>query len=208
MPTLSSPMVEVRLTEEQKCFVPDWSEQVSDFQGRYDKEMEDVEERFRLVLHEGSHAVEYHRQFRANVKNHGPSVCFRDGELHYTLGQVTRTTRRYYVPSRLQRAMVCIAGFYLVEHFTGVAEDEWVIECDLQWMRRFLSLSKDADVSEIVLLAKGKLNDELSDPTFIPQLKQACINYEQDVFGDMSATEWGWRTYIDLKMAAAEIFGP
>jgi hypothetical protein len=199
--------VEVRLTEEQKNLVPHFEKRVAAFQSRWDKRMEDIEERFRLVLHEGSHAVEYHRHWKAQVKNHGPLVEFRDGGgLHFILGRVTRTN--HYLPQRYQRAMFCVAGFWAVEYFTGVVQDERAIQYDLEWMRYLLSLPKNADLNEFIALAKAKLDDELQDPNFIPQLEQMCRAYEQDVFGDTSATEWGWRTYVDLKMAAAEIFGP
>src|SRR5258708_581310 len=104
---MTTPTVKVNLTEEQKRLVPDWQEQTAIFQRQCVART--IEQRFRLCLHEGSHAVQY-RKLR-DVNFHGPSVAFKDGELRFVAGSVSPMSTE---PLPWQHGMISIAGFWTV----------------------------------------------------------------------------------------------
>src|SRR5215510_8158426 len=124
------PEVKVKLTEEEKLALSDWQEQVALFQRNCDERAKNMEKRFRLCLHEGGHAVQY-GEFDWNVLFHGPYVEQRDGKLEFVAGAVSPIPYNDYQPLPWQRALVSISGFKLVEHFTGVPDDDAIIENDL-----------------------------------------------------------------------------
>jgi hypothetical protein len=177
----------VELTQEQKLLVPDWEEQKELFQRRCDKH--DLRERFRIVLHEGGHALQFRRLW--DVKFHGPHIRYEDGKLHFVLGAVSPSNN--YEPFQWQHAMVSTAGFWTVEHFTAVPDEQFIIQNDLQGLRS--KLGENEDMNQAVAYAEIMLEDQLSNPTFISQLEQACRDYEMSVYGNTKATEWGWREY-------------
>ena len=183
--------VDVRLTPEEKSAVPDWEEQVAVFQRQCDERTKHA--RFRLCLHEGGHAVQYRNQFRWDVEFQGPSVGYESGELKFVAGSVTPIPTNNYDPFHWQHALVSASGFLLVEHFTAVPDEQIVIKNDLATLRS--KLGDKADLNEAVWYAKMMLEIQLSEPDFIQELKQACRDYENGVYGTDEATEWGWREY-------------
>jgi hypothetical protein len=194
--TARTPIVTVELTEDQKCLVPDWESEVAGFQRNCNARAKDKRRRFKLCLHEGGHAVQYRSQLGWDVKPHGPYMGYdrEEGKLEFVLGAVSpRIIGEYVKPLPWQRAMVSTSSFLLVEHFTGASDDEFTIQNDIKGLRR--ELGENADMNEAVACAKIMLEEQLSDPTFLQELKQACRDYEMDVYGTDEATEWGWLEY-------------
>jgi hypothetical protein len=193
MPGLSAPTVEVRLTEEQKCLVPDWEEQKEIFQRNCNKRAKDKCQRFRNILHEGGHAVQYRNLLQWGVKFLGPHLDFEDGKLQFVLGAVSPVIGRYVEPLPWQRVMVSTSSFLLTEHFTGLPDDQFTIQNDLKGLRS--ELGEDADMNQAVAYAEIMLECQLRDPTFLTELERACHDYEMDVHGTDEATTWGWKEY-------------
>jgi hypothetical protein len=185
--------VDVRLTEEEKNLVPDFERKLAAAQRKADEMVRDKRERFRTCLHEGSHVVQYRRQFGWDAKFHGPRLDFEDGKLHFILGAVSPIRTNNYEPLDWQHAMVSTSGFILVEYFTGQPDDQFTIQSDLKTLR--LKLGENADMNQAVAYAELMLEDQLSDPTFLPELKQAVSDYELAVYGTDEATRWGWKEY-------------
>jgi hypothetical protein len=50
-------------------------------------------------------------------------------------------------------------------------------------------------MNRAVWYAEIMLEHQLSEPTFISQLEQACRDYEIDVYQTDEATTWGWQQY-------------
>ena len=144
------------------------------------------------MLHEGSHAVQY-RKLGWGVEFHGPSLDFEDGKLQFVLGSVSPIRTNNYDPLFWQHGMVSIAGFTWVEHFTGLPDKQCTIQNDLNGLRS--KLGGNEDMNRAVWYAEIMLEGQLSEPTFISQLEQACRDYEIDVYGTDEATTWGWREY-------------
>jgi hypothetical protein len=184
--------VDVHVTEEEKNTIPNWEERVARFQEGCDCRERDLRLRFRLVLHEAGHTVQY-RQFGWEVKFFGPYVIFEDGDLRPIKGAVSPRRTNNYEPLFWQHGMVCIAGFWMVEHFTAIPNDKPAIRGDLKSLRK--ELAPDEDFDAAVNYAEIMLGFQISEPDFLPQLKQACRDYEMDVFGNTDATEWGWKEY-------------
>jgi hypothetical protein len=206
---MTAPIVKVKLTEEQKRLVPDWEEQVAVFQQNCNKRAKDKSQRFRISLHEGGHTAQYRNQFGWNVKFHGPYVSYdrESNKLGFTLGAVSAIRTNNYEPLDWQRGMVSTAAFLLVEHFTGEPDDDFTIQNDLKGLRA--ELGENADTNKAVTYAELMLEDQLSGPTFLSQLEQACRDYEMDVYGTDEATTWGWREYRpELKGARHRVISP
>jgi hypothetical protein len=181
------PVVKIDLTEEQKRLAPDWEKITKLFQRQCDART--MEQRFRLCLHEGSHAIQYRKLW--DVEFHGPYVYFEDGSLHCVVGAVSPPADIEPLP--VQHAMVSIAGFTWVEHFTCVPNSPHTIQRDLQLLRK--KLGEDGDMNMAVYSAEIMLENQLSEPTFILELERACRDYEMSVYGTDEATTWGWREY-------------
>lgn len=186
----------VRLTPEEKSAVPDWAERVGVFIYKCDERFEDKQERFRLCLHEASHAIQF-RQFGWNVKFSGPHVEYEAGKLRFYLGEVSPVRLNNYEPLPWQHAMVFIAGFKWVEHFTGLPDANIAIQRDLASLRA--KLGEVADVEEAVWQAEMMLEDQLSQPGFVDDLRRMVRGYELIVFNTVEATTWGWKHFrLDL----------
>ena len=129
------------------------------------------------------------------MKFHGPHLDFLEmGRLQFVLGAVSpKIICEYVKPLPWQDGMVSTSGFLLVEHLTGAPDDEFTIQNDLKGLRS--KLGENADMNEAVAFAEIMLEDQLSDPNFLEELKQACRDYEFDVYGTQEATEWGWLEY-------------
>jgi hypothetical protein len=181
--------VDVRLTEEEKNLVPDFEKRLKRFQSSMD--MMSRSEVFDLCLHEGSHAVQ-HRKLGWNVEFQGPHMYYKDGKLHHMAGAVVPIPDNYD-PLHWQHAMVSVAGFYFVNHFTAVPNEPYVIQNDLETLR--FKLGPNGDMNQAVYYAEVMLEDQLSDPTFLPELERAVRDYELAIYGTDEATQWGWREY-------------
>jgi hypothetical protein len=191
--TARSPIVKVELTEEQKHLVPDWEEQKEIFQRNCNKRAKDKRELFRHCLHEGGHAVQFRNQFGWDVKFHGPRVDFEDGKLQFVLGAVSPVRINNYEPLHWQHGMVSTSSFLLVEHFTGLPDDQFTIQNDLQTLRS--KLGENEDMNRAVWHAEIMLEGQLSEPTFLPELERAVRDYELAIYGTDEATKWGWKEY-------------
>ncbi len=189
---LRLPTVEVRLTAEEKIAVPDWEEQVAAFQRLCDERMKDKRERFRVALHEGAHAVQYW-EFGWQVNFLGPRIDCEDGSLRFILGAVSPIRMNNYEPLDWQHAMVSIAGFKWVEHFTGQPDDDATVKNDIASLRS--DLGEDADVNWAIFNAEIMLEDQLGEAGFLSKLEHAVRDYELDVYGSDEATNWGWTEY-------------
>jgi hypothetical protein len=190
-----APTVKVRLTPEEKNAVQNWEEQVAIFQRQCDERTKDKRERFRLCLHEGGHAQQ-DRRLGWDVEFHGPYVYFdrEERELSFVNGAVSPIRTNNYEPFHWQHAMVSIAGFTWVEHFTAWPNDPHAIQNDLRTLRA--KLVENEDLNEAVYYAKIVLSEDLRiDPAFLPELEQAVRDYEVAVYGTDEATRWGWREY-------------
>jgi hypothetical protein len=188
-----APTVKVRLTPEEKNAIPDWEEQVALIQRHCDELTNDKRERFRICLHEGGHTAQYRNQFRWDVDFLGPYVRYEDGKLLFAAGAVSATRTNGYEPFPWQEAMVSTSGFLLVEHFTAVPDEQIVIQNDLKRLRS--KLGENEDMNLAVHYAEIMLEDQLSEPNFVQELKQACVDYETAVYGTDEATMWGWKEY-------------
>jgi hypothetical protein len=186
------PKVKVRLTKEEKLAIPHWEEQVALFQRTCDLRSNDKRERFRTCLHEGSHAVQYGR-FGWNVEFLGPYVEYREGKLEFVVGAVSPLPLKEYNPLPWEHAAVSIAGFKWVEHFTGLPNEDFTIQNDLASLRS--KLGESADANEAVSQAESNLEDQLSQPGFVDELREMVRAYEFIVYNSNEATEWGWKEY-------------
>ncbi len=191
--TARSPIVKVKLTEEQKRLVSDWEEQVAIYQRQCDGCTNDKEERFRTCLHEGGHTVQYRNQFRWDVDFLGPYVSYKDGKLRFAAGAVSAIRTNGYEPFPWQDAIVSTSGFLLVDHFTAVPDEEIAIQNDLKTLRS--KLGENENMNQAVWCAEIMLEDQLSEPTFLPELERAVRDYELAIYGTDEATTWGWREY-------------
>lgn len=186
------PTVKVRLTPEEKSAIPDWQERVAVFQRTCDEDLQKKRERFRVCLHEAAHAIQY-QQFGWDVEFLGPYVGCKDGRLRFVIGAVSPVRLSDYKPLPWQRAMVSIAGFKFVEHFTGLPDDEVTIQGDLTSLRS--DLGEDADVNGAVWKAELMLEDQLCQPGFLDELREMVCAYEFIVYNTKEATTWGWKEY-------------
>jgi hypothetical protein len=189
---MTTPTVEVRLTEEQKLLVPDWEKRTETFQRRCNQWSRNLEERFRICLHEGGHAVQY-RKLGWRVEFQGPHVRFEDGDLCFVGGSVLPIPADFEPLLHWQEAMTSISSFFLVEHFTAVPDGPLAIQGDLKGLRS--KLGENGDLNLAVYSAEIMLESQLSEPTFISELERAVRDYELAIYGTDEATTWGWREY-------------
>jgi len=198
--------VDVRLTAEQIAAEAGFPDRLARFQIRCDKLERDIREKFRLCLHEGGHAM-YFRRFGHDVCLHGPHFKY-DGRVRSVLGAVSPIKRTHFCDWK--DAAVFMAGFMVVERFTGTPEDEDVVDNDLELLKRKLEasprlpsepeeISKRLDRAQF--LAEFAVDQDMQEPQFLRDLEQATRDYEKQVFDTDETWDWAAKEYrFDLPL--------
>jgi hypothetical protein len=195
--------VEVRLTEAEQNAIPNFADKLQRFQLRYDKLERDIQEKSRLCLHEGAHAMRY-RALGVDVKFFGPHI--QNGENETVLGSVLPVSP--VVACDWQQAAVSMAGFVVVERLTGLPEVEHVIKNDLATLKSKLAnsprlVSEPEDLEKrferATVFGGYAIEFDMEKPEFLPALEQAVRDYEREVFHTDECWPWLWNEYrLDL----------
>jgi hypothetical protein len=191
-----------RILEEAKD--ADFSKDLAAFQARFDCLQKDNREKLRLCLHEAGHMVYFRRIGWGVEKLHGAFMQYREGELHYALGGVTRGRGELILRDdtsflEWEIAKCSVAGFALVEALTGVPDSQDVIDGDMRLLREELE-HLTPEIFEMALnVAKRDILRDVQRSAFLNELLQAVREYEQTIFHTDETWRWGLNEYrLDL----------
>jgi hypothetical protein len=195
--------IDIRLTPEQIAVVPDFGDKLAESQTVCDKLQRNVRDKARLCIHEASHAQQY-RSRGVQVRFHPPHLRYdrNANDVQLALGGIEPIRGEFF--SAWEEAATCIAGFLVTERLTGLPDEQYTIDGDLQVLRNRLgelprlphdSESLDERIESAVSEAECVLLSDIEKQEFLRDLEQATRDYEREIYHTDDVWDWSAREY-------------